>query len=181
MKRLLVIAVTAAISLSATGRARLTRASIAAVEKSFDHRLEREVLEGDPFLLLGMTRGVYVEGFGIVYSAEVDLAPVPGISPFHQQMSKADWLRVRHKKLQRLPLLRTAMKQMLLDSAATHEGLDPDEQMALGISLTRHPGEDSSGIPAQIVMQAYKKNLLEISTGKRDRLQLDSVLKIQEY
>ncbi|HUQ91337.1 MAG TPA: hypothetical protein VM120_06630 [Bryobacteraceae bacterium] len=181
MKRIAGFLLLAALTLSATGRSKVTRASIAALEKSFDRRLDSQVLEGDPFLLLGMTRGVYVEGFGIVYSAEVNLAPVPGISPFHREMTKADWTRVRQKKLQRLPLLRIAMKQMLLDSAASLDGIALEEQTVLGVSLTRDPGEDTTGIPSQIVMQGQKKDLLEIQTGKRDKAQLDTVIKVQEY
>jgi hypothetical protein len=180
-KRLLGGLLLAALALSATGGKRLTRTAMAATEKSFDHRLEREVLEGDPFLLLGMTRGVYVEGAGMVYSAEVNLAPVPGISPFHPEMTKQDWARVRTNKLKRLPSLKAAMKQMLIDSAATLDGVPTDERMVLGITLTRHPHEDSNGVPSQIVMQAVKKNLLDVQAGRLDRAQLDTLIKVVEY
>ena len=69
-------------ALTAPAASKLTRVSIAAMEKDFDNRLTREVLDDDPFALLGMTRGVHVEGVGIVYSAEVNLAQLPGIWPF---------------------------------------------------------------------------------------------------
>jgi len=172
MKRWLLVFM---IAIAATGASRISRTSVAAMEKSFDARLEREVLDGDQFLLLGMTRGVYVEGFGIVYSAEVDLAPVPGINPFHPEMTKQDWGRVRQKKLARLSPLRTAMKQMLLDTASSIDGLGPEEVVALGVTVTRRPQEDSTGIPSQIVMRAAKKALLE------HRTQLDTVIKVQEF
>ena len=168
-----------AIAVVAAGAARVSRTSVAAMEKSFDRRLEREVLDGDQFLLLGMTRGLYIEGFGIVYSAEVDLAPVPGISPFHPEMTKQDWGRVRQKKLARLPLLRTAMKQMLLDSASSIDGVGGEENVVLGVTVTRRPNEDNTGVPSQIVMQALKRNLLE--TKHRDPKQLDTVIKVQEF
>lgn len=172
MKRFLLVMACAA---AAWGASRVTRASVAAMEKSFDGRLERNVLDGDPFLLLGMTRGVYVEGSGIVYSSEVDLAPVPGINPFHPEMTKADWGRVRQKKLARLPLLRAAMRQMLVDSASSIDGLNAEEIVALGVTVTRRPNEDNTGIPSQIVMQAVKKSLLE------HRAQPESVIKVQEF
>lgn len=172
MKRWLLVL---AIAVAATGASRVTRTSVAAMEKSFDGRLERDVLDGDQFLLLGMTRGVYVEGFGIVYSAEVDLAPVPGINPFHPEMTKQDWARVRQKKLTRLTPLRAAMKQMLVDTASSIDGLSGEDKVVLGVTLTRRPKEDGTGIPSQIVMQAVKKDLLE------HRTQLDTVIKVQEF
>jgi len=181
VKRAVLLFVVLSLALGAAGRARLTRASMSATEKSFDGHLERDVLDGDPFLLLGMTRGVYVEGAGLVYSAEVNLAPIPGISPFHPEATKQHWARVRAKKLQRLPALKTAMKQMLIDSAATLDGIPGEEQVVLGVTLTSHPKEDSTGVPAQIVMQAVKKNLLDVQAGRVPRAQLDTLIKVVEY
>lgn len=181
MKRAVILGAVLALALGAAGRIRLTRTAMATTEKSFDGRLERDVLEGDMFLLLGMTRGVYVEGTGIVYSAEVNLAPIPGISPFHPEMTKQDWARVKQKKLQRLPALKTAMKQMLIDSAATLDGIPGEEQVVLGVTLTSHPKEDSAGVPGQIVMQAVKRSLLDVQAGRVPRAQMDSLIKVVEY
>ncbi|MBI3682409.1 MAG: hypothetical protein HY235_18675 [Acidobacteria bacterium] len=178
MKRLIALLALAAL---AAGASKVTRASIATLEKSFDRRLERDVLDGDPFLLLGMTRGVYIEGYGAVFSAEVNLAAIPGISPFHPEMTKQDWARMRQKKLQRLPLLKQAMKQMLVDGAASLDSMPAEEQMVLGVSVTRHPSEDVTGLPAQLLMQAQRRVLLEFQTGKRDRAQLDAAIKVQEF
>lgn len=168
-------------ALTAPAASKLTRVSIAAMEKDFDNRLTREVLDDDPFALLGMTRGVHVEGLGIVYSAEVNLAQLPGISPFHPEMTKADWARIRQKKLQRVPVLRTAMKQMLLNCAASLDGVPTEEVVALGVTLTRHPSEDSAGLPSQIVVQALKRDLIDVQAGRRDRAQLDTLIKVREF
>lgn len=181
MKRVILGGMVLALALGAAGRIRLTRAAMATTEKSFDGRLERDVLEGDPFLLLGMTRGVYVEGTGIVYSAEVNLAPIPGISPFHPEMTRQDWARVKQKKLQRLPALKSAMKQMLMDSAASLDGIPNEEQVVLGVTITSHPKEDSTGVPGQIVMQAGKKALLDVQAGRVPRAQMDTLIKVVEY
>lgn len=160
---------------------RLNLAAVTAMEKSFNRRLEREVLDGDPFLLLGLTRGIYIEGFGIVYSAEVNLAQGPGISPFHPEVTKEDVARLRQKKMARLPLLRNAMKQQLLDMAGSLDGLPAEQQIVLGVTLFRHSWEDTTGLPHQVVMQAQKRQLLEIQTGRRDRAQLDAVVRVQEF
>ena len=51
----------------------------------------------------------------------------------------------------------------------------------LGVTLTTHPNEDSTGVPSQIVMQSVKRDLLDVQTGKRARGQLDSLIKVQEF
>ncbi len=181
MRRGLAALLLMAASITATGAGRVSRSSVAALEKSFDRRLQSDVLEGDTFSLLGWTRGIYIEGFGVVYSAEVQLAQIPGISPFHKEHTQQDWARVRQKKLQRLPALRAAMKQMMLDTASSLDGVASEEKVVLGVSLTTHPSEDSSGVPAQIVMQGVKRDLVDVQTGKRTRAQLDSLLKVQEF
>ncbi len=168
------------LALTAVAASTVTRASVAALEKSFNNRLDREVLEGDPFLLLGTTHGIYVDGFGVVYSAEVNLANAPGINPFHPEMTKADWQRVRQKKLQKLPALRQAMKSMLVDTAASLDGMPGEEQVVLGVRITRLPGEDTAGIPSQIVMRAQKRNMLDVHTGRVNRSQMDTFVKVQE-
>ena len=133
------------------------------------------------FLLIGMTRGIYLEGYGIVYSAEVDLVASPGISPFHPEVTKEDITRLRQRKIARLPVLRKAMRQMLLDSAGSLDGLPAEERMSVGVSLNHRSWENTSGLPSQIVMQAEKRVLLDFATGKRDRAQLESAIRMQEY
>lgn len=181
MRRGLAALLLIASSLAATGAGRVSRASVVALEKTFDVRLQSEVLENDTFSLLGWTRGMYIDGFGVVYSAEVQLAQIPGISPFHREHTQQDWARVRQRKLQRLPALRKAMKQMMLDCASSLDGVPAEEKIVLGVTLTTHPNEDSTGVPGQILMQSVKRDLLEIATGKRARTQLDSLIKVQEF
>ena len=52
----------------------ITHAMLKLSEKAFDARLEG-VGGDDRFMLLGTTRGVYLAGFGAVFSAEVNLFP----------------------------------------------------------------------------------------------------------
>lgn len=164
-----------------TGAPKLNRNTVVAMEKSFDRRLEREVLDGDALLLIGMTRGVQVEGFGVIYSTEIDLVATPGISPFHPEFTKEDVARLRQRKLARLPALRKAMRQMLLDTAGSLDGLPPEERLVVGVTLNHRSFENITGIPSQIVMQSEKRTLLDFATGKRDRAQMESAIRTQEY
>lgn len=158
MKRLLAIA----LLLAALAPA-LDRGALVITERACNKRLE--TLFDDPFMLLGMTRGVYLENYGAVLTAEITLGTVPGISPFRQEIPAAEKAALRKKKLDRLPILRQAMKEMLVASAKTLDKLAPNEQLVLAIALLNRPFEDTNGLPGQIIMQADRKSLLAGQTS----------------
>src|ERR1022692_1316563 len=60
---------------------RVGRNMIAAAEKNLDDRFTR-LWDDNPFVVLGPTRGVYLENYGAVFTAEVNLVagPVVGIA-----------------------------------------------------------------------------------------------------
>jgi hypothetical protein len=140
---------------------RVTRAALAGIEKNFDGRFSRAV---DSFDLLGATRGVYLEGYGAVFSTELNLILSPNLSPFHQSFTKLEIARIHDRKVQRLPLLRQQMREMLLASAVSLENLPPNEQVVLAVSLFHYSWEDYTGLPSQIVMQAERQKLLSNAT-----------------
>ncbi len=144
-------------------RARMTRAALSSVEKSFDGRLMR-FNAPDSFDLLGPTRGVYLEGYGAVFSAEVNLIVSPNLSPFHQHFTKIEIARIHDRKVARLPLLEQNMREMLMATAASLENLPPGEQVVVAVTLFRYSWEDASGMPSQIVMQAERQKLLSNAT-----------------
>jgi hypothetical protein len=141
---------------------RLTRAVLASVEKTCDGRLEASA--PDAFELLGSTRAVYLEGYGAVFSAEVNLIVSPNLSPFHQSFTKIEITRIHDRKVQRLPLLKQRMREMLVASAASLENLPPSEQVVLAVTLFHYSWEDYSGLPNQIVIQAERQKLLSNAT-----------------
>lgn len=161
-------------------RAGVTRASVAGMEKAFDRRLLRDVVE-NPFLLLGATRGVYLDGYGAVFSAEVNLAVGPTASLFRPQLTKEDLAKLKQKKVDRLPVLRQAMREMLVASAGSLDGMPAEERLVVAVSLFNFNWEDASGLPSQIVMQAQKKQLLEFQTGARNRAEMPQAIKVQEF
>ena len=55
---------------------RVSRAMLVASEKSLDDRVSR-LWDDNPFVLLGPTRGIYLEGYGAVFTAEVNLVLGP--------------------------------------------------------------------------------------------------------
>jgi len=142
---------------------RVTRAALMSLEKHFDGQFVRANLP-DSFDLLGNTRGVYVAGFGAVFSTELNLVVTPNLSPFHPVYTKPELARIHERKLQRLPVLKQKMREMLVNSAVALENMPPQEQIVLAVSLFHYSWEDSSGIPAQIVMQGQRQQLLSEST-----------------
>ncbi len=143
--------------------ARVTRTALASVEKSFDGGLATAYTP-DAFDLLGNTRGVYLEGYGAVFSTELNLIVSPNLSPFHQSFTKIETARIHDRKVQRLPLLKQKMREMLLASAASLENLPPTERVVFAVSLFHYAWEDYSGLPSQIVMQGERQKLLSNAT-----------------
>lgn len=153
--------------------ARITRAALAGLEKSFDSRIARGNTP-DSFDLLGPTRGVYLEGYGVVFSTELNLIVSPNLNPFHQSFTKMEIARIHDRKMQRLPLLQQSMREMLVSSAVALENLPPSEQVVVAVTLFHYSWEDASGMPSQIVMQAERQKLLSAATR-------DTAIRTVEY
>ena len=173
MKRAWIVFAIAATIWAAPG---FKRAALVAMEKSFDQRIER--LADDPYILVGFTRGVYLEGYGAVFTAEVNLATGPAQSPFRPVITKDDIARIRGKKFDRLPVLRQSMRDMLLDAAASLDEVPATEQIVVGVSLLYRADEDASGLPGQILMQGQRGKLID---AKLKRVSLDTVVKVREF
>jgi len=138
---------------------KVSRTMIEAMERSMDRKLSG-LWPADPVEVLGLTQGAYIDGYGAVFMGEVNMAPAAGITPFHPAVTPEEIKRTRDKKLQRMAQLKTAMREMLVDSARSLDAVPADEQVALGISLFYWKWENSEGLPAQIVMHAPRKALL---------------------
>lgn len=158
---------------------RVSRVSLAAMEKSMDTRIQRLVPE-DPYELLGATRGMYVEDYGAVFSFEVDLVAGAALNPFSRpSYSKDDLTKLKQKKQQRLFQLKQSMREMMMSSAASLDGVPPEQQIVVGALILYYSWEDSSGLPRQIVMQAQKKAL--VGAAKGNSSSLEAALRVQEF
>lgn len=176
MKYVLSLFLAASLLVAAAIEPALTRAMLIPVEKKIDQRLE--TLFDEPFLLLGMTRGLYLDKFGAVFSAELQLVSTPGVGTFGFTAPTKEMLAsTRKKKLERLPILKEAMRAQLASAAVALEKLPTDEKVVLGISVFRRSWEDSTGVPAQIVMQARRGDLMAARTAAA----MDAAIKVQEF
>lgn len=181
MRRLLslVLLLGGALWVGAADAPRVSRAALAPMEKAFDRRLEGWNVD-DPAMLLGNTRGVYLEGYGVVFTAEINLLLGATISPFQPTVRKEQVVRVHDKKVARLPQLREQMTEMLIASAQSLDTVPPGERIVVGVTLFHHRWEDVNGLPSQIVMQAQRKLLLDYSLKRIDRAALNAGIRTEE-
>ena len=158
----------------------VNRGLIAAVEVSMNKRMEA-LVPGEQFLLLGHTHGVYLEGFGCVFTTRVNLAEGPAPGPFLKTLPEPVRAALRKKKIERLPLLKSAMRDMLVSASVVMDPVPASERMVLSVSLAYWPHEDSSGLPTQIVMQAPRKTLMGFLMSGADKVALEQQIQVREY
>jgi hypothetical protein len=114
----------AVLGLTAAAAPRVNRTALRAMEKSLDSRIA-QLWTDTPYLLIGTTRGVYLDGYGAVFTAEVNLVSNPS-SMMSASVSKADIARVHAKRLERMPLLKKAMCDALIATAASLDTVPAD-------------------------------------------------------
>lgn len=147
------------VSLTAATAPRVGRATLVSVEKNLDDRISH-LWDDNPYLLLGNTRGVYLENYGAVFTAEVDVVLNP-TSLMNANIRKEDVVKFHQKKLDRIPVLKKALREALASSAASLDTVPPDEQITIVAFLSHHNWEDMTGIPTQLTLQATRKALIE--------------------
>jgi len=111
----------------------------------------------DPLELLGLTRGLYLPGYGAVFTTEVSLIVTPSLSPFRQQITKEDAAKVHQRKIEHLATLKKAMREMWVDAATSLTSIPDTEQLVLAMRLLYQPWEDTKGLPGQIIMKGPRK------------------------
>jgi hypothetical protein len=169
---ILAIAFAAAV-IGATVPSRITRASLRTLERTADGSFET-LVKDDPMSILGATRAVYLDGYGVVFSTEVELSPSAAPNPFRPAFSKEDIARLKEKKRVRISFLKESMRNMLVQFAAGLHTVSPAENVAFAVTIPYFRWEDTDGMPRQIVMIAPKKALTakQVSPG---------AVKVQEY
>jgi hypothetical protein len=137
------------------------REMITPLEGGFKDRLISRQME-----ILALPRGLYVEGVGLVITADVSLTYAPMINPFQLTIPKEVQERNHETRIRQLPVLREEMKQTLLNASATLDTMPAREQIILGVTIGHQNWENMAGLPAQIVMNGERGKLLEAKLGK---------------
>jgi len=178
MKTIAVLALTA--SALAWGETPVpSRDEIGAVERSMYDKLLKFHVEAPPDIL-GLPRGIYLDGYGAVFTAEFSPLMTPGISPFRPVMTKQDIARIRAAKEQRMPEVRVLMRQMMVDAAATLDRVPKNERIVVGFIMFYNKWEDRGAMPRSITMLADKSVLLEVAAGRAGMQTLDTAIQVRE-
>ena len=140
--------------LTAPKAARIPGQAISELERAFNNRLTTMADVNEAVDLLGDTRGVQLEDYGVVFTTEVSLVRTPAISPFLQKIPPDMAARVHQLRVQRLPLLKAAMMEMMRNMAAAFTQIPASHQLVLVVRLYYGAWEDTTGMPAQVIMRA---------------------------
>jgi hypothetical protein len=138
----------------------VARQSVATVEKLCDTRLYALGSVNDPVDMLGLTRGLYLSNYGVVFSSEISLVVTPTIMPFRPTITKELHDQVHQRKVDRVPALRAAMIEMIKRAAQELPQVSDSQQIVVAVRLDYMSWEDRTGLPGQIVMSATRKDAL---------------------
>ncbi|HEY4363326.1 MAG TPA: hypothetical protein VGN17_20330 [Bryobacteraceae bacterium] len=150
----------AAVICPAADAPRVNRGSLRPVETSLDTRISR-LWPDNALTLIGSTRGVYLDGYGAVFSAEVNTVQANTFL-MHPSLSKEEMDQVKQKQIARVPELTTELKKALVDSAASLDPLGPTDNVVISVILDHYSWEDKGSLPTQITLQAQKSKLLDV-------------------
>jgi hypothetical protein len=150
----------AAVICPAADAPRVSRLVLRPVETSLDSRISR-LWQDNALTLVGSTRGVYLDGFGAVFSAEVNTVQV-STSPIHPTLTKEETDLMRKKQIDRVPELTKELKKALVDTAASLDPLAPTDNVVISVLLDHYSWEEKGKLPTQITLQAQKSKLLDV-------------------
>ena len=176
MKKFLVLLLAAAFAISAADAPRVSRVMMLNVEKSLDNSLMR-LWSDNPTGLVGASRGVYLPGYGVVITAEVNLATA-NISMMNPTITEADKLALKKKKIERIPQLKKTMKELVAAAAVALEPVPPTDKVTIALILPRYSWEDPAAMPLQVVVEGTRQQL--VAAQKGGAAALDQVTKISE-
>lgn len=148
------------------GKATVALGTLSTLESGFDRKLASFNVN-DPIDLLGRTRGIYLDGYGVVFTTEISLIVTPSINPFHPAMTPAEIATVHKRKAARLPELPGMMKEMVRTAAKTLQvasaagaQIPNDQQVVVAFRLLYLPWEDTSGLPGMLIAKADFRSAL---------------------
>jgi hypothetical protein len=143
-------------NLPAPRAARIPLDTIRNLERAFNGRLSGLAGVDQPTELMGDTRGVQLEDYGVVFTTEVSLVITPGLMPGRPKIPPEMAARVKVQRSARLPLLKAAMMTMMGSMAAAFTQIPPSQQLVLVVRLYYGAWEDTTDMPAQVVMRASR-------------------------
>jgi hypothetical protein len=164
----------------AATESRVSRAAILAVESSLNDKFDTRTT--DPYDVLGQARGTYMEGYGALFTIELDLVNAGSLTltPFKQKISPEEIASLHDRKVKKLAVLKESMRALMINASATLEGLPPTEHVAMEAILFNYSWENARGLPHRVFMTAEKQKLLDAKAGHATQPELTGVIEEQE-
>jgi hypothetical protein len=138
----------------------VSRSVIRSVEISLDERLSR-IWPDTPISVTSHTRGLYLDGYGAVFTVEMSTAS-DGVGLMSTNLTSQAKSQIKQKKIERVPQLQKVLEQALVDAAASLDPVPLDEQVVIEVDLTRYSWEDGTGYPAEMLVQSTRRKLLDV-------------------
>jgi hypothetical protein len=146
----------------ATTEATVTVSALKAVEDAINSQFVHDVADPvDPWEQLGDARGTYLPGYGAVFTFEMSLVNVMPITPFHLEISPQEVKAVHARKVKKLPVLKSAMRDLIVKSATTLSALPPTQQITVEGFLDYFSFEDRTTLPRRLIMTASRQKILD--------------------
>jgi hypothetical protein len=153
------VAISAAAAVADTAT-HVNRSVIRSVENNLNERFSR-IWPDTPMALTSHTRGLYLDGYGAVFTLEMNIAS-DGVSLMTTNLTPQMKVQVKKLKIERVPQLQKALSQALVDAAASLDPVPLDENVVIEIDLLRYTWEDGAGYPAELLAQSTRRKLLDV-------------------
>lgn len=145
-----------ALTVLTSARSQVPLATMKQAEVAVDARFA-----GDPWEMLGYTRGTYLPGYGVVFTLEMSLVQATPISPFHPSATPQEIKGIHDRKIKQLAVLRETMRDLIVKTATSLSTLSPNEQIVLEAHLLSQAYEDHTGLPWRLSMSANRQAMLD--------------------
>ncbi len=134
--------------------------SLMSVEASINDRVRSNI--SDPYDLLGPARGTYLEGYGAVFTVQMNLVLLPAlrVSPFNPDSNKAI-AELHDHKARKVENLKATMRELMTGASKSLPGLPPQERIVMEAFLFNYSWEQSRGLPHRLVLTANKQKLID--------------------
>lgn len=135
-------------------------ASFVNLERSFDVKLAGIADASGPIEPLGLTRGVYLDGYGMVFMTELSLVQTPTVNPFNPVITETQKTRVHAAKTMRLPSLKKVMAESLRVMASSLSTLPENQLVVLAVRLDYLQWENTAGLPGLVIAKADRRSAI---------------------
>jgi len=146
--------------LGAPKASRIPLSTFVTLERGFDAKLAAMNDRNGPVDLLGATRGMYLDGYGVVFTTEMGLVATPTVNPFNSTITEQQKNQVHSAKVTRLPILKKVMTEMVRNVATNLSQVADNQQIVIAVRLDYLTWENTTGLPGLVVAKADRRSAM---------------------